>query len=135
MKYIKSLILFFLLCLMFSCEKETGKTDYRDDCLGDYFFVNIYFDFLDTEELEKDTTYYYGRIAKSSFDSIIIIDYDIDKSIEVKLKRSKEIESISYGSSYSSGLKGWFSNDSIFLYRREGGLGGGWSHDLLGIKQ
>ncbi len=120
----------FIFCLLlFGCKKE--KFDYRNKFIGDYNF-SIHTTAWGSQTM--DTTYSYnGSIKSSTTDDKINIYFLENYSLEPIIY---EDGSLVLNMTYSYHFKGEFeSTTKAKFFYSGGGLGGGGSYDVIGIKQ
>ena len=120
-----------LAFLSTGCKKDN---DYRDKWVGDWDFEVIRHWFLMGENgySETDTIFYLGRISLINT-AKLNINYTEDSSIDLEVDETGILSGFQTGNGYSGGaFKG---NDTLHLYLRWGGLGGGMVHNIDGIKR
>lgn len=121
----------FIFIIVFSCKKE--DTDYRDTYTGTWNFI------VDRTEINTDSIGYYyhdsvnyeGEIIYGEFDNEILIKYSNENSITLTIGEDGELSD--FPTHYCSGE--FLSGDSLHLYLRWGGLGGGTTHQIEGFKK
>lgn len=116
-----------------SCKEE--EKDYRDGWIGDWDFIietRIYIPKPDTlVHPEYDTVFYSGKIGLAGIDSMINIKYLSNDSIFLKIDENGTLSKFPNG--YCRGrFEGY---NKIYLYLRWGGVVGGISHTINGIKR
>ena len=125
------IILGVVFVIVFSCKKE--KTDYRDAYTGTWSFV------VDRTEFNTDSMGYYshdslkydGEIVYGELDNEISIKYTNENSITVTIGEDGTLSN--FPTNYCSGE--FFSHDSLHLYLRWGGQGGGTRHQVEGLRK
>lgn len=129
--YKHGMILTVFLIVMFSCEKEVS--DYRDTYTGTWNFK------VNKTQVNTDSIGYYhhdsltfiGEIAYGESDDEILIQYTRENSITLTMAEDGELSD--FPTQYSSGK--FLSIDSLNLYLRWGGIGGGTTHQIEGLKR
>jgi hypothetical protein len=125
------IILIFIFIIVFSCKKE--DTNYRDAYLGTWEFI------VNRTEFNTDSIGYYyhdsinyvGEIVYGELDNEILIKYTTENSITLNIGEDGELSD--FPTHYCSG--DFLSSDSLHLYLRWGGLGGGTTHQIEGFKK
>ena len=129
---INLLSLLFFLCLIFvSCKKK--PFDFRNKIIGDWEF-RVNRSELNTDSLgyhHQDLLTYQGNIKYGSEKDEITIEYTPENSITLKMDKEKQLSG--FPTHYSGGH--FIGTDSLYLYLRWGGLGGGITHIVEGKKQ
>jgi hypothetical protein len=125
------IMLTLFLTIIFSCKKE--DTDYRDTYIGTWDFI------VDRTELNTDSIGYYyhdsvnyeGEIVYGELDNEILIKYTTENSITLTIEENGELSD--FPTHYCGGE--FLSRDSLHLYLRWGGIGGGTTHQIEGLKK
>jgi len=123
--------LILLLFLLISCKKE--KSDYRNSYIGIWSFK------VDRTEINTDSIGYYyhdslvyeGEIVCSESENEITIKYTCENTINLTLSTNGELSN--FPSHYCNGE--FLSIDSLNLHLKWGGLGGGTTHQIQGVKK
>ncbi|HOU35436.1 MAG: hypothetical protein KBF06_03355 [Bacteroidales bacterium] len=129
LKYV--IILGIIFIIVFSCKKEDN--DYRDTYIGDWVFI------VDRTEFNTDSIGYYyhdsvhyeGKIVYGELDNEIMIKYTTENTITLTIGENGELSD--FPTHYCSGK--FLSRDTLHLYLRWGGLGGGTIHQIEGLKK
>jgi len=124
------LIIILGLLIVIGCEKE--PFDYRNKYTGDWNFK------VERTEINTDSIGYYyhdsltyeGQIKYGNNDDEIKIEYSGDNSIILKIDKEGVLSG--FPTYYCSGE--FIGNDKISLYLRWGGLGGGITHIVDGVR-
>lgn len=125
-------ILVTIIVLLFNyCEKE--RFDFRNKYVGTWNFEveTSNFNVPDIGDFSSDDYEYTGEIRYGETDNKINIIYGENYSIELAINKDGELSD--FPTHYCSG--NFIGNDSIHLYIRTGGLGGGSSHLIEGKKR
>ncbi len=130
-KYRQIYWLLFGLVIIISCKKK--PFDYRNKFLGDWVFK------VDRTEINTDSIGYYyhdsltflGQIKYGSGDNDLLIEYSGDNSITLIIDKDDKLSD--FPTQYCSGQ--FDENNTIHLFLRWGGLGGGVTHVIDGEKK
>ena len=125
--YIIASVLFLLF--MTNCKKESK--DIRNNYVGNWNFEVVRSSFLMDSLYTVDTVNYLGTISMGNSNNEIKIQYTDENSIILNIDDSGVLSG--FPTVYSGGE---FSGENkIHLYLRWGGLGGGNTHTVDGVKQ
>lgn len=124
-------IILLLIVISFACCKK--DRDFRDKYIGEWKF-NVEITEFNTDNIGyyyHDSLTYTSTITYGDSDNDIKIKYTNDNSITLSLNEDCELSN--FPTHYCSGnFKG---DNKIHLYLRWGGLGGGITHKIDGVKQ
>lgn len=125
------LTLLLVLLLLPGCQKEWFN--YRNKYLGKWDF-QVYrssFNMANPGENWSDSVHFTGEISYGTADNLIRIQYTSEQSIELVIDEDGTLSA--FPSPYCSGS--FSGKDSLNLYLRWGGLGGGTTHVVAGTRQ
>ncbi len=128
---ILGIILTIFLIVVYSCKKE--NTDHRDAYLGSWNF-NVNRTEFNTDSIGyyyHDNIYYEGEIIYGELDNEILIKYTNENSITLTIGDDGKLSD--FPTHYCS--EEFLTLDSLRLYLRWGGLGGGTTHQIEGLKK
>jgi len=121
----------FGLVIINGCKKK--PFNYRNKYVGDWEFT-VEITEVNTDSLGyyyHDTISYVGEIYYGNEDDELLITYTDKNSITLKIDREEILSG--FPTKYSSGA--FDGNEKIKLYLRWGGLGGGITHSISGVKK
>lgn len=130
----KSFLILFLVALLSVCCSKTSvnQTGSSDTFIGNWLF-NVHRYEANTDSIgfySHDSITYLGNIKYITTPNLIQVNYTNQDSIIL------EVDSLgllsNFPTSYCSGQI--YSNDSIYIYLKWGGLGGGITHVINGNK-
>jgi hypothetical protein len=125
------LLILFVSIFLYSC--NLFQNDYREAYIGTYRF-SVKITEFNTDSVGyffQDSIIYQGKISFGENDNDILIQYSTDNFITLTLEEDGQLSNLP--TTYGSGE--FVQTDSLNLYLRWGGLGGGTSHDIKGKKQ
>lgn len=119
------IVIFFI-----SCKKEK---DFRDKYIGEWNF-NAEISEHNTDSIGyiyHDSLTYAGTITHGVSKNDIVIKYINDKSVTLSLNEDGKLSN--FPTQYCNG--NFESGNKIYLYLRWGGIGGGITHKIRGVKR
>lgn len=123
----------FITIVLFSC-CETESKDYRDKYIGNWKF-NVEITEINTDSIgyyKHDTLTYLGKISYGVSYNKIEIQYTNKDNITLSINEQGELSDFPT----PQYCNGQFDGENIIqLYLKWGGLGGGITHKVNGIKQ
>jgi len=128
MKKMKLLVISLLLLAAYACKKH--PFDYRNKFLGDYLMqVRLSSFNMAIPGSNWDSVYMYvGELRYGDSNDEVLIVYGNLLSVQLKVTKTGDFSNLP--THYGGGSI--INNDSISLYMRWGGLGGGISHAVNG---
>ncbi len=128
-KHIHILTLAILLLFMTNCKKESK--DIRNNYIGNWNFEVVRSSFIMDSLYTVDTVNYMGSISSGNSNNEIILQYTDENSIILNIDDNGVMSG--FPTQYSGGE--FNGKNKIHLYLRWGGLGGGTTHTIDGVKQ
>jgi hypothetical protein len=125
-------IILILIVISFACCEKEDK-DFRDKYIGEWKF-NVEITEFNTDSIGyyyHDSLTYAGTITYGDSDNDIEIKYTNDNSITLSLNENGELSN--FPTQYCNG--NFEGDNKIYLYLRWGGLGGGITHEIDGVKR